>query len=333
MKVSRDFVSAVGNTPLIYLRGPSQQTGCEIYGKAEYANPGGSIKDRAAIFIIQDAVVCGKLRPGGLIVEGTAGNTGIGLTLAANSMGYGSVIVMPETQTDEKKNTLRACGADLRLVPAVPYKDANNYVRYSGRLAEELNASSKQGAVWANQFDNTANRRAHYETTGPEIWAQMEGRLDGFCCAVGTGGSLAGISEFLKARNGDIQVALADPPGAALYSYYQNGELKSEGSSITEGIGQGRITANLEGLEVDRAFQIPDQETLDVMFSLCRDEGLYLGGSSGINVAGTMRLARELGPGKRLVTLLCDGGGRYQSRLYNRAFLESVGLQVPDWLQ
>ena len=332
MKVCEDFAAAVGNTPLIRLRAPSEATGCDIYGKAEYANPGGSVKDRAALFIVRDAIDSGNLQPGGTIVEGTAGNTGIGLSLVANSMGYHSVIVMPETQTAEKKDTLRACGADLRLVPAVPYKDPNNYVRYSGRLARELNLRDPKGAVWANQFDNTANREAHLQTTGPEIFAQLDGEVDGFCCAVGTGGSLAGVAAYLRHKNPKVQIALVDPPGAALYSYYSTGELSSDGSSLTEGIGQGRITANLEGLEVDHVFRVEDQETLDVMFSLCRDEGLYLGGSSGINVAGTMRLAKELGPGHRLVTLLCDSGARYQSKLYNRAFLEQAGFKLPDWL-
>ena len=332
MRVCRDFADAVGSTPLIRLNGPSAETGCEIYGKAEFANPGGSVKDRAALFIIRDAIERNLLRPGGTIVEGTAGNTGIGLALAANSMGYQTVIVMPDTQTAEKKDTVRACGADLRLVPAVPYRNPDNYVRYSGRLAEEIAASNPAGAVWANQFDNIANRRAHYETTGPEIWQQMEGRLDGFCCAVGTGGSLAGISAYLKEQSAAVRIALADPPGAALHSYFTTGQLCAEGSSVTEGIGQGRITANLEGLEVDHSFQIPDQETLDWMFRLCREEGLYLGSSSGINVAGTIRLARELGPGKRLVTLLCDSGSRYQSKLYNRKFLLEKGFEVPDWL-
>ncbi|MGI9346319.1 MAG: cysteine synthase A [Gammaproteobacteria bacterium] len=332
MKVSRSFLEAVGDTPLIYLKGPSEQTCCEIYGKAEFANPGGSIKDRAAVYMIRDAQEKGLLQPGGILVEGTAGNTGIGLTLAANSLGYASLIVMPETQTDEKKNTLRALGADLRLVPAVPYKDDNNYVKYAGRLAAEYNRTHAQGAVWANQFDNLANKRAHYETTGPEIWQQMEGQLDGFCCAVGTGGSISGISAFLRSQKPDIKIALADPPGAALHNYYCCGELKAEGSSLTEGIGQGRITANLEGFAPDYSYSIPDQETLDVMFAMCRDEGLYLGGSSAINIAGTIRMAREMGANHRLVTLLCDQGDRYLSKLYNRTFLEESGFSVPDWL-
>ena len=326
------FADTVGNTPLIYLRGPSEETGCEIWGKAEFLNPGGSVKDRAAIGIIRAAEKAGALRPGGVIVEGTAGNTGIGLALAGNSLGYRSVIVMPETQTLEKQQTVRACGAELRLVPAVPYKDPNNYVRYSGRLAEELAKREPNGAIWANQFDNTANRDIHTQTTGPEILRQMDGSLDGFICAVGTGGTLAGVAAYLRKAGSECQLGLADPPGAALYNYYAHGELKAEGSSVTEGIGQGRVTANLEGFQPDTQYQILDAESLHWMFRLCREEGLYLGSSSGINVAGAVRLARDLGRGKRIVTMLCDSGSRYQSKLYNPDFLREKELPVPDWL-
>ena len=333
MQLHRDFAEAVGNTPMILLRGPSEETGCEIWAKAEFMNPGGSVKDRAALAIIRAAEAAGQLRPGGVVVEGTAGNTGIGLALAANSMGYQCVIVMPETQTVEKQDTIRSCGARLRLVPAVPYKDPQNYVRYSGRLAEELAQSSEHGAVWANQFDNVANRQAHYDTTGPEILEQMQGRVDGFASAVGTGGTLAGVSAFLRERLDKVQVALADPPGAALHSFYTQGELRAEGSSVTEGIGQGRITANLEGFAPDHSFLVDDGEALTWMFRLCREEGLFLGGSSGVNVAGAVRLAREMGPGHRLVTLLCDSGSRYQSKLYNPVFLREKGLPVPQWLE
>lgn len=326
------FIGAIGNTPLIRLKRLSEQTGCEILGKAEFLNPGGSVKDRAALFIVKDAIARGRLRPGGVIVEGTAGNTGIGLALVGNALGYRTVIVMPDTQSQEKKDMLRLAGADLRLVPAVPYKDPNNYVRYSGRLAEEINAREPNGAVWANQFDNIANRQGHIETTGPEIWRQAGGKVDGFVCAVGTGGSLAGISHALRERNPRIKIAIADPLGAALYHYYQHGELKAEGSSITEGIGQGRITANLEGFRPDLSFQIPDEEWLPILYGLVKREGLFLGGSSGINVAGAVRLARELGPGHTIVTLLCDSGDRYKSKLFNPEFLRGKNLPVPDWL-
>jgi cysteine synthase len=326
------FIGAIGNTPLIRLKRLSQQTGCEILGKAEFLNPGGSVKDRAALFIVKDAVASGRLRPGGVIVEGTAGNTGIGLALVGNALGYRTVIVMPDTQSQEKKDMLRLAGADLRLVPAVPYKDPNNYVRYSGRLAEEINAKEPNGAIWANQFDNVANRQGHIETTGPEIWRQTGGKVDGFVCAVGTGGSLAGISQALRQRNPRIKIAIADPLGAALYHFYKHGELKAEGSSITEGIGQGRITANLEGFRPDAAFQIPDEEWLPILYDLVKREGLFLGGSSGINVAGAVRLARELGPGHTIVTLLCDSGDRYKSKLFNPEFLRGKKLPVPDWL-
>ena len=332
MDVCDGFVGAIGNTPLIRLRKLSEETGCEILGKAEFQNPGGSVKDRAAWAIIKDAEERGTLKPGGIIVEGTAGNTGIGLALVARARGYRTVIVIPETQSQEKKDILRISGAELREVPAVPYKDPNNYVHVSERLAQELNESHPQGAIWARQFDNVANRRGHYETTGPEIWEQTDGKVDGFVCAVGTGGTLAGISLALKERNKDIVIGLADPMGAALYNYYAHGALKAEGSSISEGIGQGRITANLEGLTVDAPFQIPDEEAIPVVFGLLEQEGLCLGASSGVNVAGAVRLARQLGPGHTIVTILCDGGMRYQSKLFNPAFLREKGLPVPDWL-
>jgi len=330
--IRKELLEAIGNTPLIRLQRASELTGCTILGKAEFMNPGGSVKDRAAKAIVLNAEKQGLLKTGGLIVEGTAGNTGIGLALVANSLGYRTVIVIPDTQSQEKKDMLRLCGADLREVPAVPYKDPNNYVKYSGRLAEELNESDPNGAVWANQFDNVANRQAHIETTGPEIWEQTDGQLDGFICSVGTGGTLAGTGMYLKERNPDIRIGLADPLGAALYSFYTTGELSSWGDSITEGIGQGRITANLENFKVDHAFQVPDEEALPICFSLLQDEGLCLGSSSGINVAGAIRLAKELGPGKTIVTILCDGGTRYQSKLFNPSFLRSKNLPVPGWL-
>ena len=333
MTIHHGIVDAIGNTPLIRLKRASELTGCTILGKAEFLNPGQSVKDRAALYIIRDAERRGALRPGGVIVDGTAGNTGIGLTLVGNALGYRSVIVIPETQSAEKKDMLRLAGADLIEVPALPYSDPNNYVRYSGRLAEGLAASEPNGAVWANQFDNTANRRAHIETTGPEIWAQTEGRIDGFVCAVGTGGTLAGVAEALKARKSDIAIGLADPMGAALYSYYTTGELRSTGSSITEGIGQGRVTGNLEGFAPDVAFQIPDEEAVPIIFDLLEHEGLCLGPSSGVNVAGAIRLARHLGPGHTIVTVLCDYGTRYQSKLFNPEFLRAKGLPVPRWLE
>jgi cysteine synthase A len=333
MNAIRDgFIDAIGHTPLIRLRAASELTGCNILGKAEFLNPGGSVKDRAALFMIKDAEERGLLRPGGVIVEGTAGNTGIGLALVGNARGYRSVIVVPETQSQEKLETLRQIGAELRTVPAVPYANPNNYVKVSGRLAEEIAKTHPQGAIWANQFDNVANRRAHIETTGPEIWEQTAGKVDGFVCAVGTGGSLAGTGIFLKERNKNIKIALADPMGAALFSWYTKGELKSQGTSITEGIGQGRITKNLEGAPVDEAFQIADEEALPIVFDLLIKEGLYLGGSSGINVAGAIRLAQKLGPGHTIVTLLCDGGARYASKLFNPAFLRSKNLPAPPWL-
>ena len=326
------FVDAIGNTPLIKLRAASARTGCTILGKAEFLNPGGSVKDRAARAIIEAAEARGELRPGGVIVEGTAGNTGIGLALVANARGYRTVIVMPETQSQEKKDMLRLCGADLRLVPALPYRDPGNYVRVSERLAAELAASEPHGAIWANQFDNTANMDAHVRTTGPEIWAQTAGKVDGFVAAVGTGGTLAGTGLALKERNKDVVVALADPMGSAIYNYYQNGELKAEGGSISEGIGQGRITQNLAPAPIDTQFQISDQEALPLVFDLLRHEGLVMGGSTAINIAGAIRLAEQLGPGHTIVTILCDWGHRYQSKLYNPAFLREKGLPVPEWL-
>lgn len=333
MNVCGDSIEAIGRTPLIRLKHVSELTGCEIYGKAEFLNPGGSVKDRAALYIVKDAEARGWLRPGGVIVEGTAGNTGIGLALVANARGYRTVIVIPETQSQEKKDALRQYGADLREVPAVPYANPNNYVKVSGRLAEEIARSEPAGAIWANQFDNVANRRAHVETTGPEIWEQTAGKVDAFICAVGTGGTLAGVGMFLKARNRNITIGLADPMGAALYSWYTRGELKAEGSSITEGIGQSRITKNLEGAPVDVAFQIPDSEAIPVVFDLLQHEGLQLGTSTGINVAGAIRLARHLGPGHTIVTVLADGAQRYASRLFNPDFLRSKNLPVPAWLE
>jgi len=329
---SNGILEAIGNTPLIKLKRASEETGCTILGKAEFMNPGQSVKDRAALFIIQDALETGQLKPGGTVVEGTAGNTGIGLTLVGDALGLKTVIVIPETQSDEKKDMLRLAGAQLIEVPAVPYKNDNNYVKYSGRLAETLAKTEPNGAIWANQFDNVANRRGHIETTAKEIWRDTDGKVDAFICAVGTGGTLAGVSMGLKALNPDVTIGIADPMGAALYSYYKNGELKSEGSSITEGIGQGRITANLEGATIDKAYQIPDSEALEIVFNLLSEEGLCLGGSSGINVAGAIRLAKELGPGHTIVTVLCDYGTRYQSRLFNPEFLREKGLPVPSWL-
>ncbi len=326
------FVASIGRTPLIRLKHASSLTGCDILGKAEFLNPGGSVKDRAALYIVRDAEASGALKPGGVIVEGTAGNTGIGLALVGNALGYRTVIVMPETQSQEKKDMLILCGAELRLVPAVPYANPNNYVRVSSRLAAEIARVDPRGAIWANQFDNIANRRAHYETTGPELWEQTGGKIDGFTCAAGTGGTFAGIGLFLKERRKEVRVVLADPKGAALYSWYKSGVLKSEGSSITEGIGQGRVTRNLEGAPVDDAFQIPDEEAIPAVFDLLIHEGLFLGGSSGINVAGAIRLARELGPGHTVVTILCDSGQRYASKLFNPEFLRSKNLPVPDWL-
>ncbi|MBI3444013.1 MAG: cysteine synthase A [Magnetospirillum sp.] len=326
------FLDSIGNTPLIRLKQASEETGCEILGKAEFLNPGGSVKDRAALAIIRDAEAKGLLRPGGTVVEGTAGNTGIGLALVANALGYRTVIVMPETQSQEKKDMLRLVGADLRLVPALPYANPGNYVRYSETLAKELAATEPNGVLWANQFDNTANRMGHYHTTGPEIWRQTDGRVDAFTCAVGTGGTLAGTGMALKERNKDIKVVLADPLGSALFNYYAHGELKAEGSSITEGIGQGRITRNLEDAPIDDQVQVTDEEALPLIFNLVKREGLVLGGSSGINVMAAIKVARALGPGHSVVTVLCDYGTRYQSKLFNPAFLRERNLPVPDWL-
>ncbi len=332
MHFHNGMIDAIGNTPLIKLKKASDKTGCNILGKAEFMNPGQSVKDRAALYIIRDAESRGKLRPGGTIVEGTAGNTGIGIALVANALGYKSVIVIPETQSQEKKDMLRLAGAELIEVPAVPYKDENNYIKYSGRLAQELAETSENGAVWANQFDNIANRQAHIETTGPEIWAQTAGKVNGFTCAIGTGGTLAGTAIYLKQQNPDIRIAAADPMGASMYHWFKHGELRAEGTSITEGIGQGRITANIEGAPIDDAYQISDAEALPVVFDLLLEEGLCLGGSSGINIAGAMHMARELGPGHTIVTILCDFGTRYQSKLFNPEFLQEKGLPVPSWL-
>jgi cysteine synthase len=333
MDIRDGVVGAIGRTPLIRLAHVSDETGCKILGKAEFMNPGQSVKDRAALFIIRDALARGDLRPGGVIVEGTAGNTGIGLTLVANALGMRTVIVIPQTQSQEKKDTLRLLGAELIEVPAVPYANPNNYVKVSGRIAERLAASEPNGAIWANQFDNVANRQAHIETTGPEIWEQTGGRIDAFVSAVGTGGTLAGVAAALRERRPDVVIGLADPPGAALFSYYTTGKLESSGTSITEGIGQGRVTANLEGLAIDAAFQIPDEETVLTTFDLLEHEGLCMGASTGINVAGAVRLAKQLGPGHIIVTILCDYGTRYQSRLFNPEFLRSKNLPVPPWLE
>ncbi|NBC20259.1 MAG: cysteine synthase A [Alphaproteobacteria bacterium] len=333
MTIHSSVIDAIGDTPLIRLRRASEETGCEILGKAEFLNPGQSVKDRAALGIIRDAERKGQLKPGGTIVEGTAGNTGIGLALVGNALGYKTVIVFPRTQSQEKKDAIRILGAKLVEVDAVPYSNPNHYARYSGRLAEELNDSEPGGAIWANQFDNTANRQVHAETTGPEIFEQTDGRVDGFICAVGSGGTLAGVAEALRARKPGVKIGIADPGGASLFNYYAHGELKSEGTSITEGIGQSRITANLEGLDVDHAYRCEDPEALDILFRLVLEEGLCLGGSAGINVAGAIRLAREMGPGHTIVTILCDYGNRYQSKLYNPQFLRSKDLPVPPWME
>jgi cysteine synthase A len=326
-------IDTIGNTPLIRLKKASDLTGCEIYGKAEFLNPGQSVKDRAALYIIRDAEQRGLLRRGGVIVEGTAGNTGIGLTMVARTLGYRTVIVIPETQSQEKKDALRLLGAELVEVPAVPYKNPDNYVKISGRLAEQMAKTEPNGAIWANQFDNVANRQAHVETTAPEIWRDTNGKVDGFVCAVGSGGTLAGVAQGLKARDANIKIGLADPLGAALFSYYTTGEFRSEGSSITEGIGQGRVTANLAGFTPDFSYQIPDAEALEIVFDLVTEEGLCLGGSSGINIAGAIRMARDLGPDKIIVTVLCDYGNRYQSKMFNPEFLRSKNLPVPAWLE
>lgn len=327
------FMEAIGNTPLIRLNAASNATGCEIYGKAEFMNPGGSVKDRAARGMIEHAEKTGALKPGGTIIEGTAGNTGISLAMCGNARGYKTIIVMPETQSQEKKDMLRLLGADLRLVPAKPYKDPGNYVRYSEQLAIEMNDTLGGGVMWANQFDNIANQQGHYQYTGPEIWEQTSGRIDGFTCSVGSGGTIGGISRYLKEQNQDITIALSDPHGSALYHHYAHGELKSDGSSISEGIGQGRITANLGEAKIDTQYSIPDTEALPIIFDLLKDEGLLLGGSSAINVAGAIRLARDLGPGKTIVTILCDSGQRYQSKIWNPAFLKEKELPVPSWLE
>jgi cysteine synthase A len=332
MAIRNDLLDAIGNTPMIRLKKASELTGCEILAKMEFLNPGGSVKDRAALYIIKDALDSGRLEPGGVIVEGTAGNTGIGLALVGNAIGSRSVIVIPETQTQEKKDALRSCGVELIEVSALPYKNPNNYIRYSGRLAEEYAAKEPNGAIWANQFDNVANRQAHIVGTGPEIWEQTNGKIDGFICAVGTGGTLSGIATALRQRNKDIKIGLADPMGAALYQWYINGELKSEGDSISEGIGQGRITKNLEGLEVDMPYQISDTEWLPILYDLIQEEGLLMGTSAGINVAGAIRMARDLGPGHTIVTVLCDNASRYQSKLFNIEFLQSKGLPCPPWM-
>jgi cysteine synthase A len=333
MQIRDGFLETIGKTRLIRLRRASELTGCTILGKAEFLNPGGSVKDRAALFIVRDAEARGLLQPGGVIVEGTAGNTGIGLALVGNALGYRTVIVMPETQSQEKKDMLLLCGADLRLVAAVPYTDPMNYVRYSERLAQEIAQKEPKGAIWANQFDNVANRRGHYETTGPEIWAQTDGKVDAFVSAVGTGGTLAGVAMALKERNPKIKNYLADPLGSAIYSYYARGELKAEGNSITEGIGNGRITKNLEGAPLDGWFQVTDEEMLPILFDLVQEEGLILGGSTGINIAGAIRAAKELGPGHTIVTVLADYGTRYQSKLFNPAFLRERKLPAPAWLE
>jgi len=332
MTPSPGMIDAIGNTPLIHLARASEITGCTILGKAEFMNPGQSVKDRAALFIIKQAISNKSLAPGGIIVEGTAGNTGIGITLVANALGFRSVIVIPDTQSEEKKDMLRIAGAELVQVPAVPYKNPNNYQKYSARLAQTLAQTDPKGAVWAQQFDNIANRQAHVETTAREIWTQTNGAVDGFCCSIGTGGTIAGVGMGLKEYNPDIQIALADPPGSAMYNYYKHGQLKSQGNSITEGIGQGRITANLEGAPIDQSYFIPDELCVQTVFDLLATEGLCLGSSSGVNVAGAIMLARDLGPGHTIVTMLCDYGTRYQSRLFNPDFLRSKNLPVPEWL-
>ncbi len=332
MDVREGFRDAIGNTPLIKLREASENTGCDIYAKCEFLNPGGSVKDRAALYIIKDAEEKGLLKPGGVIVEGTAGNTGIGLALVGCASSYRTIIVIPETQTEEKKDMLRLAGADLREVEAVPYKDSGNYIHVSERIAKEIADTHPHGAIWANQFDNTANRDAHTFGTGPEIWEQLDGKIDGFTCSVGTGGTLAGVGMALKEHNKDVMIKLSDPMGSALYEFYENGELKAEGDSITEGIGQGRETDNLKGAPIDGAYQITDEEALPIVFDLLKYEGLCVGSSSGINIAGAMRMAEEMGPGHTIVTLLCDYGTRYQSKLFNPAFLKEKGLPYPDWL-
>ncbi|MFN3584968.1 cysteine synthase A [Phenylobacterium sp.] len=333
MQVAQSVLDAIGNTPLIRLRRASAMTGCEILAKAEFMNPGQSVKDRAALYIVRDAERKGLLRPGGRIVEGTAGNTGIGLAMVGKALGYRSTIVIPRTQSQEKKDAIRLYGAELVEVDAVPYSNENNYVRYSGRLAAELDAKEPAGAVWANQFDNVANREAHVHGTGPEIWRQTDGKVDAFICAVGSGGTLAGVAQALRAKKPNVRIGLADPHGSALFAYYTDGELKAEGSSISEGIGQGRVTANLEGLNIDQAYRISDEEMMQAIFDLMEYEGLVMGGSSGVNVAGAIRMAKDLGPGHTVVTMLCDHGQRYQSKIFNPPFLREKGLPVPRWLE
>ena len=333
MNIDNNFVEAIGNTPLIKLNYPSKITGCNIFGKAEFLNPGGSIKDRAAKAIILDAIKDGKLKDGGTIVEGTAGNTGIGLGLVGNSMGFKTIIVMPETQSQEKKDALNLIGCELKLVPALPYSNPGNYIRQSETLAIELNKFERNGVLWANQFDNISNMNGHFDTTGPEIWAQLDGKVDGFTCAVGTGGTLAGVSKYLKERKEDVKIFLSDPYGSALYNYYKKDELKAEGNSITEGIGQGRITENLKHLVIDNAVRINDKEALEMIFKLLKEEGLFLGGSSGINVCGAIKMAKKLGPGHNIVTILCDSGQRYQSKIWNKSFLKSKDLPFPSWME
>ena len=332
INTKNNFIDSIGNTPLIKLKAASEITGCNIYGKAEYLNPGGSVKDRAALALIRDAEEKKLIKKGGTIVEGTAGNTGIGLCLLGNSLGYKTIIVMPETQSQEKKDTLKNIGADLRLVPARPYKDDGNYVKVAGRLADELRPSNNNGVVWANQFDNVANAKGHYEGTGKEIWDQTEGKIDGFVCSSGTGGTIAGVSNALKEKNKDIKIYLSDPKGSALYNYIKNGELKSEGNSITEGIGSSRVTKNFENAKIDDAFSINDNEALTILYELIEKEGLSLGTSCGINIAGAIQLGKELGPGKTIVTILCDKSDKYNSKLFNKSFLQEKGLPYPNWL-
>ena len=332
MKTYNNMIEMIGNTPLIFLKKASEETGCKIYGKAEFLNPGQSVKDRAALYIIKDAEKRKLIEKGGMIVEGTAGNTGIGLSLVGNALGYKTTIVIPDTQSQEKKDAIMFSGAKLIQVPAVPYKDPKNYIKYSGDLAESLKKELKNGAYWANQFDNTANRQAHIETTGPEIWTQTNGTIDGFICAIGTGGTLSGVGAYLKSKNKDITIGLADPMGANMYSYFKTGELKSEGSSITEGIGQGRVTENIKEMSLDIPFRVSDTEALNILYNLIEEEGLFLGLSSGINIAGAKKLAKSLGKGKTIVTILCDSASRYQNKMFNAGFLEENNLPIPSWL-
>jgi cysteine synthase A len=332
MQEKNNIIGMIGNTPLIYLKGASEETGCKIYGKAEFLNPGQSVKDRAALYIIKDAEKKQLIKKGGMIVEGTAGNTGIGLSLVGNAMGYKTTIVIPETQSQEKKDAIRFSGAKLIEVPAVPYKNDNNYIKFSGKLAEKLNNELENGAFWANQFDNTANREAHINTTGPEIWAQTDGKIDAFICAIGTGGTLSGVGSYLKSKNKEIKIGLADPMGAAMFNFFKNGELKAEGSSITEGIGQGRETENIKGMHLDHPFRVEDKEALKILYDLIEFEGLFLGLSSGINIAGAKKLAKELGKGKIIVTILCDLANRYQNKMFNASFLKENNLPIPNWL-